>query len=204
MTRKELKEKAKNSLKGKWTETIKIILLNFAIYFLAGFVLGIIEVIFNINNDIREILSDILSLVVGSLLTLGLISYFSKIAKGQTPTYKELFSKTNMFKTVLLVTILVGIYTTLWSLLLIIPGIIAAISYSQVHYILLDEPTIKANDAIKKSKELMNGHKMDYFVLCLSFLGWIILSCFTLGIGLLWLIPYMQVTLINFYESIKK
>ena len=119
MTRKELKEKAKNSLKGKWTESIKIILLNFAIYFLAGFVLGIIEVIFNINNDIREILSDILSLVVGSLLTLGLISYFSKIAKGQTPTYKELFSKTNMFKTVLLLSILVGIYTTLWSLLFI-------------------------------------------------------------------------------------
>lgn len=204
MTRKELKENAKKSLKGKWGESVKIILINFGIYFLFGFILGIIESIFNINEELCGILENILNIVIGSFLTLGLISYFAKIARGETPKYDELFSKTNMFKSMFLITILISIYTTLWSLLLIIPGIIAAISYSQVHYILLDEPNIKVNDAIKKSKEIMKGHKTDYFVLCLSFLGWIILSILTFGIGMLWLMPYMQVTLFNFYESIKK
>ena len=92
----------------------------------------------------------------------------------------------------------------LWSLLFIIPGIIAAIRYSQAFLIKLDDPDLSATECIDKSKEMMNGHKMDYFLLILSFIVWFILGVFTCGILYLWLIPYYSTTICNFYNEIKK
>ena len=88
-------------------------------------------------------------------------------------------------------------------LLLIVPAIIAAFSYSMVFYILADNPDISPTNALKKSKEMMMGYKWKIFFLGLSFLGWALLAILTLGIGLLWLMPYIQVSTINFYEDIK-
>ena len=99
--------------------------------------------------------------------------------------------------------ILVGIYTILWLLLLIIPGIIAAISYSQTFFILADDNTLRPSEAIDKSKKMMDGYKLKYFYLCLRFLGLALLCVLTLGIGFLWLIPYMYVTCAKFYEDVK-
>jgi len=99
--------------------------------------------------------------------------------------------------------VLVGLYTFLWSLLLIIPGIIAAYSYSMAPFILIDNPDIGVSEAIRRSKEIMRGHKFDYFALQLSFIGWAILACLTFGIGFLWLIPYIQLTSIEFYRYIR-
>jgi len=96
------------------------------------------------------------------------------------------------------------LFTLLWSLLLIIPGIIASLSYSQTYYILADDEKISAREAIKKSKKIMMGNKWKYFVLGLSFLGWFILSIFTLGIGLIWLLPYMNISMAKFYEDVKE
>ena len=107
-----------------------------------------------------------------------------------------------MFVSYLVISLLVGIFVTLWSLLLIIPGIIAALGYSQVYLVKLDNPEMGDFDAIKKSKELMKGHKWEFFLLGLSFIGWMILGIFTLGILYLWLIPYMSVTMCNFYNEL--
>ena len=95
------------------------------------------------------------------------------------------------------------LFIILWYLLLIVPGIIAAYSYSMTFYILADDPNISAIDALNKSKSMMDGHKMDLFLMSLSFIGWALLCILTLGIGLLWLIPYMNVSIAKFYQDIK-
>jgi uncharacterized membrane protein len=73
-----------------------------------------------------------------------------------------------------------------------------------VYYIALDNPELSATEVINKSKTMMNGHKLDFFILGLSFIGWIILIPFTFGLLSLWLVPYMQVTYANFYNSLKE
>jgi uncharacterized membrane protein len=87
--------------------------------------------------------------------------------------------------------------------LLIVPGIIAAISYSMTFFIIADDRTISPLDAITKSKKMMYGYKWKYFCLCWRFLGWAILCMFTLGIGIFWLVPYVQVSVSKFYDDIK-
>lgn len=100
-------------------------------------------------------------------------------------------------------TLLVGIFTFLWSLLLIIPGIIKSLAYSMTPYIIADEPGIDALDAIKKSQEMMRGHKMELFMLALSFIGWFLLGVLTFGIGMFFVLPYYQTTLANFYLELR-
>lgn len=95
------------------------------------------------------------------------------------------------------------LFTFLWSLLLIVPGIIKSFSYAMAMYIWSENKEMGALEAINKSKKMMDGHKMDYFVLGLSFIGWILLGCITLGIALIYVIPYMETTMANFYNSIK-
>lgn len=99
--------------------------------------------------------------------------------------------------------VLRNIFIFLWSLLLIIPGIIKIFSYAMTPYILEENPELSANEAIDRSRAMMKGHKFDLFWLFLSFLGWLILGIFTLGIGYLWLIPYMQTAVADFYEDVK-
>jgi uncharacterized membrane protein len=96
------------------------------------------------------------------------------------------------------------IYVILWTLLLIIPGIIKALSYSMTPFILQDDPTISGNAAIEKSMRMMDGHKMDLFWLFLSFIGWIILSIMTFGIGFILLEPYINTSVAHFYEDLKE
>ena len=95
------------------------------------------------------------------------------------------------------------IYTFLWSLLLIVPGIIKQYSYAMTDFILKDEPELKNNAAIEKSMAMMENNKMKLFLLDLSFIGWAILCVFTFGIGFFFLQPYMQVSHAAFYEDLK-
>ena len=94
-------------------------------------------------------------------------------------------------------------FTILWSLLLVIPGIIKSYSYAMTSFILKDEPEMKNNAAIEKSMAMMEGNKMKLFMLDLSFIGWAILCIFTLGIGLLFLQPYVAISRAAFYEDLK-
>ena len=98
---------------------------------------------------------------------------------------------------------LVRLFTFLWSLLFIIPGIVKIFSYAMTPYILEENPELSANDAIDRSRAMMRGHKFDLFWLWLSFIGWFILSVFSLGIGLLWLAPYQETAVAAFYEDVK-
>lgn len=100
--------------------------------------------------------------------------------------------------------LLTNVYIVLWALLLIIPGIIKAFSYAMTPFILNDYPELTANQAIDLSSKMMKGHKFDLFWLMLSFLGWVLLGLLTLGIGYLWLVPYMYTSLAGFYNDVKK
>ena len=199
MNRALLKENSKKSLQGKYGDAIALLGIMFAISFALGLVIGF----FRLEEDLASTLSDLCSLLISCALGFGMTSYFLKISRNEPVTYNELFSKTNMFVSYLSISLLVGLFTFLWTLAFIIPGIIASLSYSMVFFVKLDNPDMGAMDVLRKSKQIMSGHKMDYFVLGLSFLGWVILGAFTLGILYLWLIPYMQVTYANFYNSIK-
>ena len=99
--------------------------------------------------------------------------------------------------------ILTSLYVFLWSLLLVVPGIIKSYSYSMTNYILNDEPELAYNTAIEKSMAMMDGHKFDLFVLQLTFIGWWLLCILTLGIGILWLKPYMSMATVEFYKDVK-
>jgi uncharacterized membrane protein len=100
--------------------------------------------------------------------------------------------------------LLQGVYIILWSLLLFVPGVIKSISYSQTNYILKDNPELSFNAAIERSMAMMEGHKMQYFLLSLSFIGWILLAIITCGILSLWVNPYICATNAHFYEYVKE
>ncbi|MCM1021693.1 MAG: DUF975 family protein [Muribaculum sp.] len=115
----------------------------------------------------------------------------------------KLFDGFYDFSRVFATLLLKAVYTFLWFLLLIVPGIIKGISYSMTSFILKDRPDLGYNAAIELSMAMMYGHKMKYFLLMLSFIGWFILCIITLGIGFLWLAPYVCATKAHFYEVVK-
>lgn len=96
-----------------------------------------------------------------------------------------------------------GILTTLWTLLFIIPGIIKSFSYAMTPYIIEDFPELTASESIHRSRMMMRGHKFDLFWLLLSFIGWGFLCILTAGIGFFWLIPYVETSMAAFYEEVK-
>lgn len=199
MNRVEIKNNAKESLKGNLGEAIKLILILAAIGFVSGMITGIGDAN---KNDAIILLGDFVSFIATALVSFGSLSFFLKISRNEEVTYKELFSKTDMFIPYIIISLITGILTILWSFLFIIPGIIAALSYSQAMLIKLDNPEMDAMECIRESKRLMNGHKLDYFILSLSFIGWMILGIFTFGILYLWLIPYISVSQANFYNAL--
>jgi uncharacterized membrane protein len=146
----------------------------------------------------------IITLIVGGPLELGLAGYFLMITRQHSPQMEHLFKGFRNFERALVFYIVRTVFIVLWSLLFIIPGIIAALRYSMAAYILYDNPEISGMEALERSKEMMDGRKGKLFGLYLSFIGWAILCIFTLGIGFLWLYPYIKASEANFYEEVKK
>lgn len=103
----------------------------------------------------------------------------------------------------ILVGLLATIFTALWSLLFVIPGIVKAIAYSQCYFIALEHPEYDANTCITESRKMMNGHKWEYFCLQFSFIGWMIVGSFCLGVGTLWVSAYMNAANAAYYEDLK-
>ena len=140
--------------------------------------------------------------VLGGTINLGYARFLLKQHDGQTPEFNDLFSQFDRFGTGFAQTFLRGLYIFLWSLLLIIPGVVATYSYAMTPFILAEHPNMTASQAIARSKELMDGHKMDLFYLDLTFLGWGLLCLLTLNLGNLALNPYRNASYAAFYRSI--
>jgi len=112
------------------------------------------------------------------------------------------FRNLNRFFVFLAANLIQLIFVLAWTLLLIIPGIIAALSYAMTYYVLVDNPEMGSLDAINESKKLMKGHKWQLFKLWLRFVALGLLCILTIGIGFLWLIPYANICTAQFYDSL--
>jgi uncharacterized membrane protein len=147
--------------------------------------------------------------VVGPLilmgpLSVGLAGICLALCKKETVSINKLFDGFKQFLGSFVAFLLSALFTALWSLLFFVPGIIAALRYSQVWYILKDNPEMDGLTAINKSKEMMKGHKGEYFVLQLSFFWWYCLGAITFGLAYIYIAPYMSLTFAQYYEELKK
>ena len=198
-TRAELKADAKAALKGNWTGAVVAVLIFSAITSVVQTIAGSGE-----EASIINVLALIVLMVISGPFNYGLSKYFLWLSQGKKVDYALVFDGFKDCKRTLILTILISIKVFLWSLLFVIPGIIAGLRYSQAFNILVENDKISANEAIKRSIEMMKGHLWEYFVLGLSFFGWAFLAIFTFGLGFLWLAPYSMTTCAGYYLQLKK
>ena len=197
-TRATLKQAAKNRMKEQALNpvlvTLAYVLITVAISLLSG-ILGVTVIV--------PLILSLASMAV----QIGYVYYCMKVVRCEQGTYADLVHLLKDWRFALklvALTFVMNIFISLWSLLFIIPGAIKAISYSQATMIMLENPNMDILTAIKESQKLMNGHKMDYFVLGLSFIPWGLLVAVTFGIASLWVTPYIQITMVNYYYYVLK
>lgn len=144
-------------------------------------------------------------ILVSNVVNVGHKRYYLENREHQTPISKLFYGfGGGRYAHTVWIMFCKELYIFGWTLLFIIPGIIKSFSYMMVPYILAENPDISHDRAFQISKEMMNGHKWDAFVLGLSFIGWQILTTITFGIvGVLWTGPYMDATYAEFYTAIK-
>lgn len=184
------KETAWGSLNGNWGPA--------AVFTLVYFVITCIISSVDISLGLITIL------LTAPLVYSYDIMFLDNLRSGKAFEVQALFEGYNDYMRITGTYLLMCVYILLWTLLLVIPGVVKSISYSQTLYILRDEPTLSYNGAIERSMAMMNGHKMDFFLLILSFIGWYIVGIVSLGIGFIWINPYISRTLAVFYEDLKK
>ncbi|MCQ6569484.1 DUF975 family protein [Bacillus mycoides] len=204
----QLKREALDALKGKWGLAVgATLLLGILIGAVELLITGVFSTFWGWEEASDSLTVSIIAMLVIGPLTIGAYYLVLNVIRETSARIGDLFrwfSDGSKLMKSFLTYLLMYVYLMLWTLLLIIPGIIKSFSYSMTYFILNDRPEYTANQAITESRHMMNGHKMDYFLLCLSFLGWFILSILTLGIGFLWSAPYFYATSAAFYEEISK
>lgn len=181
----QIKQNAKTQLKGNLGLLIGIIIVYGTIYSAAS------------GTGIGGIL-------VGGPLLLGLYGHLLNVKRNGKGEFGDLFNGFKNFGKAMLTELLVELYTALWSMLFLIPGIIKSYSYALSVFILHDNPNIGANEAITLSRKMMDGNKGKLFVLQLSFIGWHLLGILTFGIlELVYVQPYEYLAIANFYDEVK-
>ncbi len=194
---KEYRATARQQLKGNWGYAALFVFVYMVIVVGASTIISLITA----SNETLNLICSLIVSLCTVPMAYGLYVSFLELGRGKELKVGELFAhyNTRVFFTMMLQ----GVYTFLWTLLLIVPGIIKSFSYMMTPYILADYPELSYNQAIEKSMAMMKGNKMKLFLLILSFLGWIILSFLTLGIGIFWVSPYMYQSMAAFYEDLK-
>lgn len=191
--RAELKQLAKSQLNGKWGSGV---LITF-VYFLVSFGINILSLI--------PVLGWIASFIVSLVLEVGLIiAYLNFVKGGNELEVGDMFKGFNDFGKSLGIMLWTILWLILWFFVFIIPFFIKVLAYSQGVYIIANNPNVKVKDALKISIKMTDGYKWKIFVMGLSFLGWILLGCLSLGIGFLWIIPYMNTTFANLFYKLKQ
>ena len=187
---------ARQQISGKIGSLFVMYLVIYAI----AFAFGLPSILFE-ESSYAQILNLIGSYVVLPPLSIGILIVHLKLMRAQNIEFKDIFSGFDDIWSAIKLNFLTALFTALWTLLFFIPGIVMGLAYSQARFILAENKGIGAREALRQSKEMMRGYKTEYFVLSLSFLGWILLSCITLGIAFVWVAPYMQQTIVNFYND---
>lgn len=206
---------ARRSLRGYWGMALLVCLV-------AGLLGGLGDSpnfggMFRLSNDASQRLPDfihelvklrlfrmvafwgIVAFLIGGAIELGACAFHTRLSLGERPPFSALFGRFDIFVKALGLRLFVLLFTVLWSLLLVIPGIIAYYRYAMAPYLMAEYPQMGVREAVNRSKELMQGNKARLFWLNLSFIGWMLASIFTLGIALLWIIPYIKTAQACFY-----
>ena len=186
---KELRASAWEKKKGRW---------------------GMLALVFFIYSLIMAACAALSYVVVGAVavlllsgpLMLGFTMVCLAVSRRQGASLSKLFEGFSRFGDSLVLFLLMDIFIFLWSLLLVIPGIIKMYSYSMSWFVLHDRPDLTGNEARKRSMYLMKGHKWRLFCLDFSFLGWYLLSALTLGILAFWVTPYHMTARAEFYQEL--
>ena len=203
MDRIQLKEKAKAQLKGHWAVAIGTVLVGTILLGLSASV----NKLATQHGSLRglSISLDIFSLIFDGFLTVGLCRFLLNYAdNNDTARSADLFSQGNVFFKAMGLNLLYGLIVVGGCILLVVPGVIWALMFSQAFYILAEDNSKGIIECLRESKEMMYGKKLDLFILKLSFLGWHILAIFTLGILELWVNPYQKLTETYFYLDLSK
>lgn len=199
MNRKKIKEQAKKIINGNLWTILKPYTIVLIINIIVGIIIGALTQEETVVGNLLETITE-LALIP---LSYGYTAFLLKYVRKEKVSQEEIFKYYKNFAPIILLTILISIFTSLWTLLLIIPGIIAAISYQQAIYIMIDGEE-DPKECIKKSKEMMRGYKIDYFTFILSFIGWGLLVIATLGIAAVYVFPYISVSQVLYYDELKK
>ena len=181
----QIRHAAREHLRGNWLYAVLCTLLFTAVTSVAGSI-------------------PLAGLLVVCPLSFGFSIAFLLFVRGEVAgddLVTKPFGAFNRYGRMLGASLLVAVLTFLWSLLLIVPGIIKAYSYALTPYLVHDHPEMSEFDCLKRSQQLMKGYKWKLFLLDLSFIGWILLGIITLGIGMLWVNPYMATAHAEFYEK---
>lgn len=230
-SRRELKKEVKDIFRGNWGQAIKLTIIPVAFQILLSMLVAAVVLVVlylvsqygsgsemstisndnSVSNSGNSFGSSFAGLFM-TMLIVGINFTFLDWLRTKNADFKVLkgafsvFSK-RYFIAALVLYILISVFTLLWSLLFIVPGIIKSLSYSQTYLIykdLSEQDNEDTNylDYITKSRKLMNGHKLEFFVLKLSFIGWDVLALLTFGIGYIWLTPYKTATYVAFYKNL--
>jgi uncharacterized membrane protein len=183
-----LLKKSREALRGRWGTAVGITAVLFAILLA--------------SNTIPDA-GWLISLLVTGPLVLGYSLFSLAASSGRAVEIGQLFQGFRKFGASLGLYLLTTLFTVLWALLLIIPGVIAAYSYALSFYILSENESIGPMEAIRRSKEMMRGNKGKLFKMHVRFLGWALLSVLSAGIGFLWLVPYVATANASFYRDLK-
>ena len=208
---------ARERLENNWGLSI---LVAFLAAVFGGSISGSGSVGFNIGErvtDIHPVVAAVIAVIVsvvsiiafaqfiiGGTVQLGYCHFLLKQQDGDPLDVQDLFSQFHRFGAGFLQSFLRNLYILLWSLLLIVPGIIKTFSYAMTPFIMAEHPELTVTEAITASRKMMDGHKFDCFLLGLSFIGWNLLSVLTLGILGLWIVPYQNAAYAAFYRDISK
>lgn len=181
MIRKQIKAAAKQQIKGQ-----------IGMLFLLSVIISMISCV------------PVAGLILGPGLSMGMIIVYLNMTYGKAPVLEDAMSGARYLGKAWWLNFLISFFTSLWSLLFFIPGIIAALRYSMAFYVLAENPQMTAREALRESKRLTKGHVLELFVMNLSFMGWYILCMFTMFIPIFYVTPYFQTTMANYYQYFKQ
>ena len=182
-----LTAQARAALRGQW---------------IPAAILSVVYAGITVVLSLIPILGWVLSILTVGPLVVGYKKYFLRLLRQERVEFNQLFDGFSCFAPAFVASILCTVFIFLWTLLLVVPGIIAAISYSMTFFIIADNPQIDGLQAIRRSKQMMRGHKFKLFCLGCRFIGWFLLGVITLGIGFFFVGPYWTTAHAAFYQDL--
>ena len=207
LNRPAIKAEAKSFI-GQNARWWKMTLATIAIYLISGGFSIYVNIATVINRDDPPTTVGYSSSIITLLLipfTIAASGYYLNHIRGFNPEWKSLYKEgIDNYGSYLVTGVLVNVFTFLWSLLFVVPGIIKSLAYSQANYVIHDNPRLKGKEAIEISKRMTNGFKGDLFSMYLSFIGWYILVGLTGGIRSIYVTPYVETTAAMYYENLKR